>query len=208
MKPIINKEIIAGIFFVASLFFVIVAIFALGTKVGIGESKFYQYVLFNDIGGLKIGAPVRISGVIVGSVQNIEFVGKPAESGQRVKATLAILSKYKKELDKYSLYTVKTEGLLGDKLIDIQRGPWGEPAQLTKRGFVIGQDDIDLYNLADDFSQTTRSFSFLSSKMARLIDELQWLTRVSARTVERLEDGLIEGDLFSLFPSRRERENR
>ncbi|MBU2540349.1 MAG: MCE family protein [Candidatus Omnitrophica bacterium] len=198
MKSRTNKEIIAGAFFVVSIFFIIIVIFSLGAKVGIGESKFYQYVLFNDIGGLKIGAPVRISGVTVGSVVDIEFI-RPVQSGQRVRVTLSVLSKYKKELDEHSLYTVKTEGLLGDKLIDIQKNPTAMPVQLSKKGYVIGQDAIDLYNLADDFSETTEYFNYLSTKMAGLVDDLQIFTRLSARTVERVEDKVIEGGLFSLF---------
>ena len=92
MKSIANKEIIAGAFFVVSLVFVVIVIFSLGSKIGIGKSRFYQYVLFNDVGGLKIGAPVRIYGVTVGSVVDIEFI-KPVKSGQRVKVTVSILSK-------------------------------------------------------------------------------------------------------------------
>lgn len=208
MKSIDNKEIVAGIFFVVSLFFIIIAIFSLGAKTGIGESKFYQHVLFNDIGGLKVGAPVRISGVTVGSVVDIEFVKRDVKSEQRVEVTLSILSKYKEEQDKYSLYTVKTEGLLGDKLIDIQKGNSVNAEQLTKKGYAVGQDALDLYNLADDFSRTTRYFNYLSSKMGKLVDELQLFVRTSSRTVERLEDRLIEGDLFNLFPSRRNQERK
>lgn len=202
MKTLVNKEIIAGIFFAASLFFIVVIIFALGAKTGIGESKFYQTVVFNDVGGLKEGAPVRISGVNVGAVREITFIDKPT-IGRRVKVTLSILSKYRKELDRHSQYSIKTEGLLGDKLIDIQQGSKGEIVNLSNEGFVIGNDPLDLHNLADDFSHTTKYFNYLSIKMARLVDDLQLFARVSSRTIERLEDRLIEGNLFSLFSAPR-----
>ncbi len=202
MKTLANKEIIAGIFFAASLFFIVVIIFALGAKTGIGESKFYQTVVFSDVGGLKEGAPVRISGVNVGAVKEIAFISKPKAS-RRVRVTLSILSKYKKELDQYSQYSIKTEGLLGDKLIDIQKNLQGEVADISGDGFVVGEDPLDLHNLADDFSHTTKYFNYLSMKMARLVDDLQLFARISSRTIERLEDRLIEGNLFSLFSSPR-----
>lgn len=202
MKTFANKEIIAGIFFAASLFFIVVVVFALGAKTGIGESKFYQTVVFNDVGGLKEGAPVRISGVNVGSVREIAFINKP-QINKRVKVTLSILSKYKRELDQYSQYSIKTEGLLGDKLIDIQQNPQGEAVDISNEGFAVGKDPLDLHNLADDFSHTTKYFNYLSMKMARLVDDLQLFARISSRTIERLEDRLIEGNLFSLFSSPR-----
>ncbi len=201
MKPTINKEIIAGTFFAISLFFIIVAIFALGAKTGIGEAKFFQYVVFNDVGGLKIGAPVRISGVSVGSIADIEFIGRELKPTQRVRVTLSILSKYKKQLDAHSIYTIKTEGLLGDKLIDIQEIPEGNQVNLTKEGYIVGQDPLDIHNLADDFSKTTKYFNYLSSRMTQLVEDLQLFARTSGRTVERLEDRLIEGNLLSLFTS-------
>jgi ABC-type transporter Mla subunit MlaD len=201
MNQRVNKEIIAGTFFALSLLFIVIVIFTLGAKTGIGESKFYQYVVFNDVGGLKTGAPVRVSGVNVGSVADIEFLKKPAELHQRVKVTLSVFTKYKKELDQNSVYTIKTEGLLGDKLVDIQKTIGQATLRLTKEGYIVGQDPLDLHNLADDFSHTTRYFNYLSSKMARLVEDLQLFTRVSSRAVERLEDRLIEGNLFSLFTS-------
>lgn len=199
MKPTINKEIIAGTFFAISLLSIVVAIFALGAKTGIGEAKFLQYVVFNDVGGLKVGAPVRISGVNVGSIADIEFIGRELKPHQRVRVTLSVLSKYKKQLDVHSVYTIKTEGLLGDKLIDIQEDLGGKPINLTKEGYIIGQDPLDIHNLADDFSRTTKYFNYLSSRMTQLVEDLQLFARTSGRTVERLEDRLIEGNLFSLF---------
>ncbi|MEW6008657.1 MAG: MlaD family protein [Candidatus Omnitrophota bacterium] len=199
MKPTVNKEIIAGTFFAISLFFIIITIFALGAKTGIGEAKFLQYVVFNDVGGLKVGAPVRISGVNVGSVAAIEFIGTELKPSRRVKVTLSVLSRYKKQLDAHSVYTIKTEGLLGDKLIDIQEDLQAKPVNLTKEGYIIGQDPLDIHNLADDFSRTTKYFNYLSNKMAQLVEDLQLFARISSRTVERLEDRLIEGNLFSLF---------
>jgi phospholipid/cholesterol/gamma-HCH transport system substrate-binding protein len=199
MNTSANKEIIAGLFFIVTLICIVLIVFVLGAKTGIGEQKFYQYVLFNNVSGLKTGAPVRIAGVNVGSVLDIEFMSHSMDSGKRVKVTLSILSKYKKELNKFSLYTIRTEGLLGDQLIDIQQAPDNQPITISKEGFVSGQEPLDLHNLADDFSHTTKYFNYLSLKMAQLVDDLQLFARISSRTIERLEDRLIEGNLFSLF---------
>ena len=202
MKDNLDKELLAGIFVAVSILAIIIAIFLLGAKTGIAESKFYKSIVYSDVGGLILGAPVRLSGVNVGSVVNIEFLNKPVASNKRVKVTLSILSQYKTGVDQCTIYAIKTEGLLGDKLVAIEFPKEGENCQLeTASGYVIGQDPVDIKNLADDFGQAARYFGDLSHKMSSLADNIYSFVSTSKRTINRLEERLIEGSLFSLFPS-------
>ena len=61
---------------------------------------------------------------------------------------------------------------------------------------------IDLTpTLLDDFGQAARYFADLSQKMSNLSDHIYSFVSTSKRTLNRLEEKLIEGNLFSLFPS-------
>ena len=200
MVKIASKEILAGAFFIIGAIAIIIITLVLGSKTGLGESKYYLDVVFSDVGGLRIGAPVRLAGVDVGAVVNIAFINNSVYPDKRVKATLSILSKYKEVVDDYSLFSIKTEGLLGDKLIDIQLPRDGQAYQLPQEGgLIVGQDPLDIKNLADDFSETTKYFIYLSKKMTEMIEEVRKVTITSKRVLNRVEDRIIEGGLFNLL---------
>ena len=168
--------------------------------------RYYLDVAFSDIGGLRVGAPVRVAGVGVGTVVDIGFIDSPALGDKRVKATLGILKKYKKQVDSSTIFSIKTEGLLGDKLIDIELPSYGDDYESpVKDGYVIGQDALDIKNLADDFSETTKYFIYLTKKMSTLVDNLQVTLRTSKRIMDRIEEKIIDGGLINVLMGKENR---
>ncbi|MDZ7641005.1 MAG: outer membrane lipid asymmetry maintenance protein MlaD [Desulfurivibrio sp.] len=77
---------------------------------------------FGNISGLKRGAPVQISGVMVGRVAAIELSDR-----QRAKVTMYIDREV--ELTDDSIASVKTQGIIGEKYISIT--PGGSPVLLA-----------------------------------------------------------------------------
>ena len=206
MKYEFSKEILAGLFFLIGIVVIVVLILSLGSKTGIAAPKYYLDVAFSDIGGLRVGAPVGVAGVGVGTVVDIGFIDSPALGDKRVKATLGILKKYKKQVDSSTIFSIKTEGLLGDKLIDIELPSYGDDYESpVKDGYVIGQDALDIKNLADDFSETTKYFIYLTKKMSTLVDNLQVTLRTSKRIMDRIEEKIIDGGLINVLMGKENR---
>jgi len=79
---------------------------------------------FDNLGGLKVRAPVKSSGVVVGRVSGISF------DNERFQAivTLDLESKYEFPAD--SSISILTSGLLGEQYIGIT--PGGEAKMLTQ----------------------------------------------------------------------------
>lgn len=103
------------------------ALLILGLKVGNLTS--YQggdsYALlgnFENIGGLKIRAPVKSAGVVVGRVANIEF---SLETYDAV-VTLSMDSRYRFPKDTFA--SILTSGLLGEQYVGLL--PGGDEAML------------------------------------------------------------------------------
>jgi len=103
------------------------ALLILGLKVGNLAS--YQsgdsYVLlgnFENIGGLKIRAPVKSAGVVVGRVTNIEFSPETYDAV----VTLSIDSRYRFPKDTFA--SILTSGLLGEQYVGLL--PGGDEAML------------------------------------------------------------------------------
>lgn len=82
------------------------------------EKPSYQVsALFDNIGGLKVRAPVKISGVVVGRVVDISV----DQVSFKAKVSMSIDQTYN-ELSSDSSASILTSGLLGDQYIGIEIG--------------------------------------------------------------------------------------
>jgi len=117
-------------------FFVVIgmgALLFLALKVGnLGGSNFTEtYVVmarFDNIGGLKVRAPVKSAGVVVGRVTNIAF----DTSGYRAEVTFSLDTRYQFPRD--TIATILTSGLLGEQYLGLD--PGGD-AEMLKGGDVV-----------------------------------------------------------------------
>jgi phospholipid/cholesterol/gamma-HCH transport system substrate-binding protein len=72
---------------------------------------------FDNAQGLRVGAPVRLSGVDIGNVTAIRIVsGRPADP---VEVTMKVNTKYAFNLRKDSVTVMSTAGILGETFVDI-----------------------------------------------------------------------------------------
>ena len=92
------KSFLAGLFFILGIGLIAAFIITLGKDKGLAQEKFQIQVVFKEIGGLTEGAPVRLSGVNVGTVGNIDFLDQPLQ-GRTVIVTVNILQRCRKQFD-------------------------------------------------------------------------------------------------------------
>lgn len=106
-------------------FFVAISIAALvflslqvaGRDGGINKTTSYTvYAEFDDIGGLKVKAPVRTAGVVVGRVANIQL----NKETFRAKVALELSDAYHFSSDVSA--QILTSGILGEQYIGLQEG--------------------------------------------------------------------------------------
>jgi phospholipid/cholesterol/gamma-HCH transport system substrate-binding protein len=112
-------EIGTGLFVLlgfASLLFLSTQLPASGVKLG-GRAGYHVTAKFDNIGDLRAGASVSISGVSIGQVQKIGFDPKT----YKAVVTLRIDTKYG-EIPDDSYASIQTQGLLGGKYIALSPG--------------------------------------------------------------------------------------
>jgi len=93
------------------------------TSIGSGVQSYVVYADFDNIGGLKVRAPVKAAGVLVGRVESIALDTKT----MRARATLALNSEYRFSKDVSA--QILTAGLLGEQYIGLLDG--GDEVQLA-----------------------------------------------------------------------------
>ncbi len=113
-----------GVFVTAGL----IALFALALKVGnattVTASNGYSvYAEFDNIGGLKVRAPVKSAGVVVGRVDGIVL----DQQKYLAKVTVRLDNRYK--FPKDTTAAILTSGLLGEQYIGLEAG--GDTANLA-----------------------------------------------------------------------------
>lgn len=118
MRQSIKYEFWVGLF----VLFGLTALVFLGLRVanvqGFSAEKTYTlYATFDNIGGLKARAPIKVGGVVIGRVANIEL--DPKTYTPRV--ALAINERFNQIPDSSSL-SIKTAGLLGEQYIALNVG--------------------------------------------------------------------------------------
>jgi phospholipid/cholesterol/gamma-HCH transport system substrate-binding protein len=74
---------------------------------------------FDDAGGLRQGAPVRLSGVDVGNVSSLRIVSDPTRKLTPVEVVMKVSSKYRNSMRKDSIASLETAGVLGETYINI-----------------------------------------------------------------------------------------
>ena len=82
-----------GIFIFLGSALLILGIFVLGNKEALFKSTFSVKAYFQNVEGLRNGAPVRLSGVDVGAVKSIKIIGEKASI---IEVTLRLLDDVKR----------------------------------------------------------------------------------------------------------------
>ena len=190
------KKIAAGLFFIVFVALIAVSIFIIGIDQGLTEPKFQVIVLFNQVGGLVEGAPIRISGVNVGVVGSVDFLSEPINK-RSLKVRLNIFKKYEFEFGKCSKISIRTEGVLGQKLIEISEDH--SLKVFDPSAPIIGEDPLDVEDMAAVITSTAVSLQSTSQSVREVLHEWKYISIKAKKLFNRVDEKLLEGNLFKVF---------
>ena len=117
---------------------------------------------FDNAGGLRVGAPVRLSGVDIGNVKGVRIVeGKPATP---VEVTMKVNTNYSFSLRKDSVALLTTAGVLGEIFVDIDSS--------AAKGPVVVDGDTLATRSQPDISDVVRQSQGTLQNMDALLKRL------------------------------------
>src|SRR5262245_42141872 len=108
-----------GFFIVTSGLILAAAIFLIGNQQFLFSETYLLNSQFESVSGLIEGAPVRVGGVRQGTVKDIRI---PESLDEKVIVIMKMNGPTRDIIRKDSLATIRTEGLLGDKYVDLSFG--------------------------------------------------------------------------------------
>jgi phospholipid/cholesterol/gamma-HCH transport system substrate-binding protein len=115
------SELKIGILAVAALVLAAMIVIAVGGQGGLPWKRYVLKTKFSNVQGLKSGAVVRVAGVDVGKVTEVDFVGA------EVQVTLEVNQDNKPRITDQSRASIGSLSLLGEPIIQISPSTAGRP---------------------------------------------------------------------------------
>jgi phospholipid/cholesterol/gamma-HCH transport system substrate-binding protein len=156
-------DLLLGLFVAGALALLVAFIFLLGQERKIFDTSSYIKAQFPNVAGLRVGGEVLLGGVVVGHVSEIRFpplATKDEKAAHQITVVMRVSHSMMPWIRKDSLARIDTQGLLGDKNVNISLGT-PSFAQVPDGGTLQSVTPMDLnealgkaQNVLEDVSQT------------------------------------------------------
>jgi phospholipid/cholesterol/gamma-HCH transport system substrate-binding protein len=157
-----------GVFVVLALLTFLGLIYALGARARLFESRYTIHAEFTEVGGLVEGATVRLAGVQIGRVTAVTLPGQP---GGKVRVDLTIARRFSDRIRKNSVARIETQGLLGDKIVEITVGDTTAPP-LAPDGLLVSRDPADFSRIISSGAETAKNVAELAISLRETADKV------------------------------------
>ena len=159
-----KRATIVGLFLALGLVVFVVGVFTLGSQSKSFSKSIHISSVFDDVAGLKTGNAVWFSGVKVGSINSIHFIGP-----SQVDVRMSIDASIQQYVHRNAGVHISSDGLIGNKIIVIDGGSPQAPAvqdgdvlqteKLTSTDDmmkVLQQNNQNLLSITGDFKLLSR----------------------------------------------------
>src|SRR5579872_3953535 len=168
-------ELRVGVVVLVALATLVLSIYKLGEAANLFTSRYTLYVFLPNARGLSRGGSVTVDGVVAGSINNIEFLSVDHDTTRNLRLTLAIDRRLQPQIRADSRASLRSVGLLGDKVLDIVSG--------TPRYNVLQAGDTVPVTPTVDVDDVIAEASSVVSDLVQLTADLKTIT-----------GGIVKGD--------------
>lgn len=138
-----------GLFVIATLTILSIGVFLIGGNEALFERTYQVKSDFKTVSGLDAGADVRVGGIHEGTVKHIEL---PRDPQGDVVVVMNLANRTRDVVKEDSIASIQTEGLVGDKFVEISFGSTG--AKPLKNGDTIeSEPPLDISDLLKKTNQ-------------------------------------------------------
>jgi phospholipid/cholesterol/gamma-HCH transport system substrate-binding protein len=201
-----KSDLTAGVFVIFGIALFGIGLFLIGDRRSLFRDNLEIETEFFEISGVESGATVRVGGMEAGQVGAVQAPSRP---GDPFRLTLRVRADLEPLIRDDSLASIETEGLLGDRYVQIQPGtaqgePLAEGATLQSREpFDVGTLLRKLDETADQLHRTvttakeqlvqltesaTAALETSDRVLTRSGDELRRTAETSRRLIESIEE--------------------
>lgn len=177
-----GRKLRVGVFVLIGVAAFLGMIYALGARARLFEPRFTVSAEFTEVGGLVEGATVRLAGVQIGRVSDVRL---PSQPGGKVRVDMTIARRFGDRVRKDSVARIETQGLLGDRLVEISVGTAAAPP-VQPNQLLASTDPFDIGRMMSESGQVVKSIATLADSLretARTLNQSK-LIEDAAATVQ------------------------
>ena len=168
------SQLKVGIVVVIASIILVTLLFLMTSSSGLGilSHKLTITTYFENSAGLKVGAPVNLQGVTIGTVKSVTVVNIPDRKLTPVRVVMKLNEKFVADLRKDSKASLTTVGVLGDTVVDINSQFAVGPA-LQDGDELTTTETPSLTDVVKASQGTIESLNVILAKMNVIVDNLQ-----------------------------------
>ncbi len=183
-----TTETVVGLFILLGLAVISVLVFIIAGKQKLFEPRYRLTALFSQVGGLKVGSPVRLAGLEVGNVESLDFT-----ADGKVLAILSIQTRYQEPIRGDSVATISSVGILGDKSVEIMIGSRGKMV-IPDGARIPSKDPFDIAGVVDQMAPMVAKVDGILTHLSRITGEISMGKIPMADTMEHANSILKKVD--------------
>lgn len=157
-----------GIFIFFGTILLIISIFLIGSKEKLFTGTIEIKAYFNQIEGLKTGAPVRLSGYDIGSVSGISLVD---EKTGNVEVRMRIDNELKRFIRLDSQAAIETEGLVGKKIVTITPGS-PNLEEISDGGIIKSKNPLNIAAIVEESEAVISYLRNITKDLADIVNKV------------------------------------
>jgi phospholipid/cholesterol/gamma-HCH transport system substrate-binding protein len=166
MKNKVVNSAKLGLFVLSGLLFVILLLYMIGKNRNLLGSTFTIKAVMTNVNGLVPGNNVRFKGIDVGTVKSIEI-----ENDSSIAVVLTIDRHVKQYIKKNAVASVGTDGLMGNKLININSGH-GQGSPVEEGDIIHSVKPIETDEMLRTLNTTNKNIERISSNLYEITEKL------------------------------------
>jgi phospholipid/cholesterol/gamma-HCH transport system substrate-binding protein len=162
------SQLRVGITVIAASLTLALLLFLMSGTAGLFTTRITLNSYFNNAGGLRQGAPVRLNGVDIGNVINMRIVADPEKRQTPVEVTMKVSTKYGFNLRRDSICMLRTSGVLGETYVDLDSAQAvGPPAQ--NGDTLATREQADIEDVVVSSQSTLQNMDALLKRADRIL---------------------------------------
>ena len=183
-KKVVN-HIKLGVFVLAGLLFLIIVLYMIGKDQNLFGSTFVLKTRFENVQGLVPGNNVRYAGIEVGTVRSIQILNDTL-----VEVVMIVQNKMKPFIRKNAITTIGTDGLMGNKVINIV-ATRKEAATVSEDDVLTSRQGIDSDDMLRTLNKTNRDIAVVAENLKTTVSRINNSTALW----KLLNDDTVPGDI-------------
>ncbi len=161
-----SNNIKLGLFVLAGVLLLVFALYMLGKNKNLFGSNFQLKARFTNISGLTKGNNIRFSGIQVGTVKNIQVIDDTT-----IEVVMLIDEKIKSFLHKNAVASIGSEGLMGNKIINILPGP-GAAKEIDENDVLSVKKTINTDDMLQTLNKTNDNVAVISEDLKSVVQRI------------------------------------